>query len=79
MKSWEEMNSDEELRHKPRIIGFVESFEKKHKDDLPDEHLFNAGCMAVALYLFGPLEEEEITLYASVIKKRVSDYRNSLH
>jgi hypothetical protein len=79
MISWEEVNGIEDVRFKPRIVGFVESFEEKYKDEWPKEHIFNAACMAVALYLFGPLQEEELRIYTGVICKRVSDYRSSIN
>jgi hypothetical protein len=79
MISWEEINGSEEVRLKPRIVGFVEFFEERYKDELPKDQLFNAACMAVALYLFGPLQEKEVRIYASIIHKRVSDYRSSIN
>ena len=79
MKNWDELVGNEEISHKPRIAVFVESFEKKYKGEIPDELLTNAACLAVALYLFGPLEDEELNVYAAAVKKRVQDYRDSLH
>lgn len=78
MKDWDEM-SGHEARHKPRIVDFVDTFEKKYKGTMPDEFLTNAACMGVVLFFFGPLEDEEAGIYGAMVKKRVEDYRNSLH
>jgi hypothetical protein len=77
--NWDEMAGHEEVGYKPKIVGFVESFEKKYADDLPKERLLGAASMAVALFLFGPLSESELPMYAACIKRRVEDYRESLH
>jgi hypothetical protein len=84
VKKWENLINKIDIgenifEHKPRIMIFIEPFEKKYKGKIADDLLTNAACIAVATYLFGPLEEEELNVYALAIKKRVQDYRNSLH
>jgi len=42
--------------------------------------LTQAACLAVALYFFGPLKDDnELAMYTAIVNKRVQDYRNSLH
>lgn len=76
---WDSLLGDGEFEHKPRIMIFVELFEKRHKGKIADNLLTTAACIAIAMYLFGPLEEEDLYTHALFLKKRVQDYRNSLH
>jgi hypothetical protein len=76
---WESLLGEGEFEHKPRIMMFVEMFEKRYKGRIADRLLTTAACIAVAMYMFGPLEEEELYAHALFIKKRVQDYRDSLH
>lgn len=77
--NFDELSGSKDNEHKPKIVMFVESFEKKYADDLPKERLLGAASMAIALLLFGPLSESELPMYAACIKRRVEDYRESLH
>lgn len=79
MKNFDKMAGSGDLSHKPRIMDFVESFEAKYKDDLRSDILTETACLAVALYFFGPLEDDEISIYATIINKRVHEYRLSIN
>lgn len=72
-------NWDDEERFKPRIVEFVESFERKYKDAIPEDLITPSACLGVALYLFGPLEDEELDFYGLLIKARLDQYRESVH
>ena len=78
IKEWEEIcknkSWNDEDRYKPRIVELVENFEKKFPDTNTLEH---TACLAVVMYLFGPLEdEEEVELYLGIVRRRLRDYRN---
>jgi hypothetical protein len=68
-KSWYE-----DKRYVPRIVELVELFEKKFPETTTREH---TACLAVVMYLFGPIEdEEEVELYLGIVKRRLRDHRN---
>lgn len=78
IKEWEEICKNkswsDENRYKPRIVELVENFEKQFPDTNSLEH---TACLAVVMYLFGPLEdEEEVDLYLGIVRRRLRDYRN---
>jgi hypothetical protein len=78
IKEWEEICKNkswtDDNRYKPRIVELIERFEKKFPDTDPREH---TACLAVVMYLFGPLEDEdEVNLYLGIVKRRLRDYRN---
>jgi hypothetical protein len=68
-------------RVKPRIVEMIETFEKqffkdgKDSDKVTPEEILDTACIAVAMFLFGPLTEEfEVEMYAAAIKTRVIEY-----
>ena len=49
-------------------MELVENFEKQFPDTNSLEH---TACLAVVMYLFGPLEdEEEVDLYLGIVRRR---------
>jgi hypothetical protein len=68
-----------EIRHKPRIAEIFDTFSLYFREGLEEDLLLDCGCMAVAVYLFGPLSPEEEPLYCALIKKRLLDYRLETH
>lgn len=64
-----------EIRHKPRVAELFDTFTTYFRDDLEEEILLDCGSMAVAIYLFGPLSQEEEPVYSALVKKRLLDYR----
>jgi hypothetical protein len=78
-KEWEEIcqRRDWDLichSYKPRVVYLVEEFEKQYPDTDSRE---DAACLAVASYLFGPIEdEEEMELYQGIVRRKLRDYRN---
>ena len=74
MKTW-----DFEERFKPRVVEIIESFENKYKDIIPEDLITSSACLGVALYLFGPLEDEELDFYALLLKARMEQYRETVH
>lgn len=78
LKEWDEICQDkswsDDNRYKPRIVELVEYFEKQFPNTDSTEQ---TACLAVVMYLFGPLDdEEEVELYLGIIKRRLRDYRN---
>jgi len=66
-------------RVKPRIVEFVEKMEAQHEGELEPDFLTDACCISVAQFFFGPLTENELQVYASVIKTRLHQYRMSIN
>jgi hypothetical protein len=77
--NWDEITKNTEVSYKPRILIFIESFERKYKGTMPDDLLTKAACLAVALYLFGPLETDELNAHAVMIHERIEKYRQSIN
>jgi hypothetical protein len=78
IKEWEDIcktkSWNDENRYRPRMVELVESFEKQFPDTESREQ---TACLAVVMYLFGPIEdEEELDLYLGIVKRRLRDYRN---
>ena len=78
IKEWNKICEDkswnEDKRYVPRIVELVEMFEKQFPDTAAKEH---TACLAVVMYLFGPIEdEEELDLYLGTVKRRLRDHRN---
>lgn len=78
IKEWEDIcknkSWNDDSRYKPRIVELVENFERYFPDT---EFLDHTACLAVVMYLFGPLDdEEEVELYLGLVKRRLRDYRN---
>ena len=78
-KEWEEICKHKSWdlvcrSYKPRIVFLIEEFEKQYPDTDSREA---AACLAVASYLFGPIEdEEEMEMYQGIVRRRLRDYRN---
>jgi hypothetical protein len=80
-KEWKEICANKDWNcvidrpsYKPRIVELVECFEQQYPET---EFRERTACLAVATYLFGPIEdEEELELYIGIIKRRLRDYRN---
>lgn len=79
MRNWDDLVGNEEVTNKPKIMVFIESFEKKHQGIMPKESLRETAIYATALYLFGPAEDEDLMIYVSAVKKRVEEYYQNLH
>jgi hypothetical protein len=78
IKEWEEIcknkSWNDDNRYKPRIVDLIESFENQFPDTDSRER---TACLAVVMYLFGPIEdEEEVELYLGIVKRRLRDYIN---
>ena len=78
IKEWEEIckckSWNDDNRYIPRIVELVEGFEKQFPDTGSREH---TACLAVVMYLFGPLEDEdEVKMYLGIVKRRLRDHRN---
>lgn len=78
MQEWEKICRDkswnDDYRYKPRIVELIERFEKEFPDT---PSLEQASCLAVTMYLFGPIEaEEELDMYLGIVRRRLRDYRN---
>jgi len=78
IKEWEEIcqskSWNDDNRYTPRIVDLVEGFEKQFPDTNSREH---TACLAVVMYLFGPLEDEdEVNMYLGIVKRRLRDHRN---
>ena len=78
IKEWEEIcrnkSWNDDNRYTPRIVELVENFEKQFPDTDSREH---TACLAVVMYLFGPLDDEgEVELYLGIVRRRLRDYRN---
>ena len=78
IKEWEEIcknkSWNDDNRYTPRIVELVEKFEKQFQDTDSREH---TACLAVVMYLFGPLDDEdEVNLYLGIVQRRLRDYRN---
>ena len=77
-KEWEEIcknkSWNDDNRYKPRIVNLVENFEKQFQNI---ESAERTACLAVSMYLFGPIDDEdELELYLGIIMRRIRDYRN---
>jgi len=78
LEEWENICRDkswnDDYRYTPRIIELIESFEKEFPDTNTREQ---TACLAVVMYLFGPVEsEEDLDVYLGIVKRRLRDYRN---
>ena len=61
---------------KPEIVGLVEEFEKTYIGQASKSELLDAACNAVAIFLFGPVDDQDLAIYKQAIKLRVEKYRS---
>ena len=62
---------------KPEIVGLVEEFEKTYIGQTSKSELFESACTAIAIFLFGPVDDQDLAIYKQAIKLRVEKYRKA--